>query len=423
VLQRDGKPEIRGAKQAALPIRAGGAILSPMAKASDTRFDVAVVGGGAAGHAAALVAAIGGFRTILFAPSADFPAGRTAALMQGSIDLLSELDAWPTLAHHAAPFGAIRLIDASRRLIRAPEVTFYASEIGLSAFGYNIPNGELVGALSRHARAFSNLTIIAEPVDAIDARDDDVHIRSDGVDVLARLVVAADGARSLARDAADIRTRRWEYSQAALVATLATQLPHQGVSTEFHFETGPFTLVPLAGDRVSLVWVDRPEAAERAMALSADEFSSAVETRAQSIHGAMKLDSQPAIFPLGAALADRFAARRTVLVGEAAHLFPPIGAQGLNLGFRDVAALKQVLSAHRVNPGSAAALRAYHNTRQGDVRSRTLAIDLLNRSLLTDFLPVQIARWLGLSLASSVPFVRHALMRQGLTGGIGRVGG
>ena len=102
---------------------------------------------------------------ILFAPPASFPPGRTAALLQGSIELLSELDVWPALAHHAAPLKAIRLVDATRRLIRAPEVTFYASEIGLSAFGYNVPNGDLVGALRRHAEAFEELTIVGAPVD------------------------------------------------------------------------------------------------------------------------------------------------------------------------------------------------------------------------------------------------------------------
>jgi 2-octaprenyl-6-methoxyphenol hydroxylase len=385
-----------------------------MAKPVDSTFDVAVVGGGATGYAAALAAAIAGFRTIVFAPAASFPAGRTAALMQGSIDLLSNLDAWPTLAQHAAPFRAIRLIDASRRLIRAPEVTFYSSEIDLPAFGYNVPNGDLVAALSRHAQAFENLTIAAEPAESIEHGDDVVALRSGDRTFTSPLVVAADGARSLARDAAGIRVRRWTYSQAVVVATLTIQHPHQDVSTEFHSENGPLTLVPLTGDRVSVVWVERPDAAEGIMALSAADFSAAVEGRAQSIHGAMKLDSRPALFPLGAALADRFASQRTMLVGEAAHLFPPIGAQGLNLGFRDVAALKRVLSAHREDPGSPEALRAYHNMRRGDVRSRTLAIDLLNRSLLMDFLPIQMARGLGLSLAASVPFVRHALMRQGL---------
>ncbi len=208
--------------------------------------------------------------------------------------------------------------------------------------------------------------------------------------------------------------RRWSYPQAALVATLAVQYPHRGVSTEFHTETGPFTLVPLPGNRVSLVWVDRPEQAERALGLSEADFSRSVEERARSIHGAMRLDSRPALFPLGAALVDRFAARRTMLVGEAAHLFPPIGAQGLNLGFRDVRALRHVLARHARDPGSPAALKAYHDARQLDVRTRTFAVDLLNRSLLTDFLPVQMTRGVGLALASSVPVIRRALMRQGL---------
>src|SRR5262245_42130216 len=120
-------------------------------------FDVAVVGGGATGFAAALTAAIGGFRTVLFAPPAHFPPGRTAALLQGSIATLSELDVWPALIRHAAPIQAIRIVDSTRRLIRAPEATFYAREIGLAAFGFNVPNGELVGALDRHAAAFDNL--------------------------------------------------------------------------------------------------------------------------------------------------------------------------------------------------------------------------------------------------------------------------
>jgi 2-octaprenyl-6-methoxyphenol hydroxylase len=157
---------------------------------------------------------------------------------------------------------------------------------------------------------------------------------------------------------------------------------------------------------------------EAALALSDIELSRRIEERAHSIHGVMRIDSRPAVFPLSAALADRLAANRTMLAGEAAHLFPPIGAQGLNLGFRDVAALRRVLSFHRTDPGAPAALHAYHRARQADVRSRTLAVDLLNRSLLTDFLPIQAARGIGLALASSVPLIRHALMRQGMA--IGR---
>lgn len=373
-----------------------------------------MVGGGAAGLAAALTSAIAGRSTILFAPQATFPPGRTAALLGGSIDLLSDLDVWPALQRNAAPITGIRLIDATARLIRAPEVTFYASELRLPAFGFNIPNGDLVDGLRRHAEAFRALTIVPAPAESIAPGAAEVALTAGGEDFAARLVVAADGVRSTAREAAGIRVTTWRYRQSAIVATLGTRYPHQGVSTEFHTEHGPFTLVPLPGDRVSLVWVDRTQEAERAAALPADDFSREVEKRAHSIHGAMKLDGKPAIFPLGAALAERFAARRIVLVGEAAHQFSPIGAQGLNLGFRDVRALKHVLVRHAGDPGSPTALQAYHEARQADVRSRTLAVDLLNRSLLTDFLPVQLARGVGIALASSVPAVRRTLMRHGL---------
>ncbi len=378
------------------------------------RFDVAVVGGGAAGFAAALAAVKAGRSAILFAPPARFPPGRTAALLGGSIDFLSDLDVWPTLKEHAAPITGIRLIDATSRLIRAPEATFFATEVGRPVFGFNIPNGDLVDALKQRAEATPDLTVVAAPVERVVPREEDVLIAAGEECYTARLAVAADGARSLARDAAGIRVKTWSYPQAALVATLGVQFPHQGVSTEFHTERGPFTLVPMPGDRVSLVWVDRPVETERALSLAPDDFAREVETRARSIHGAMRLDSKPAVFPLSASLAMCFAARRIVLVGEAAHVFPPIGAQGLNLGFRDVVALGHVLVRHAADPGSPSALRAYHTARQADVRTRTLAVDLLNRSLLTAFLPVQVARGVGIAVASSVPPLRKALIRRGL---------
>lgn len=400
-----------------LPLKPARAILERMGGKAVERFDVAVVGGGATGYAAALTAAIAGFRTVLFAPPASSPPGRTAALLQGSIDLLRDLDVWPALMRHAAPLRAIRIVDATRRLIRAPEAVFYASEIGLAAFGFNIPNGELVDVLSRHAGAFENIVIVRACVTAMRHEETAVLLDAGDSAFRATLVVAADGAKSPAREAAGITVRSWKYRQAALVATLAIQYPHGGASTEFHTENGPFTLVPLPGDRVSLVWVDRPDRAEHSASLDAAALSRAVQKQAHFLHGPMRLDSPPAVFPLSAASAERLAARRTVLVGEAAHLFPPIGAQGLNLGFRDVVALRRVLARHRADPGEPAALAAYHAARQVDVRSRTLAVDLLNRSLLTDFLPVQAARGLGLALASSVPMLRKALMRQGLATG------
>ena len=387
-----------------------------MARArTDDHFEIAIIGGGATGYAAALTAARAGFETALFAPLVRFPPGRTAALLQGSVALLEHLGVWPDLADNAAPLASMRLIDATARLIRAPEVTFHASEIGLQAFGYNIANADLVEAFQNQAARQARLTIHTDPVTAIEPQPDGVKLAfGKGKKASARLVIGADGGRSPARHAAGIATRDWDYGQAALVTTLSVEYPHEDISTEFHTETGPFTLVPLPGQRMSLVWVDRPDVADAAAKSAEPDFNDEIERKAGSILGRMSLDSERAVFPLRAMLAERFAASRIMLVGEAAHVFPPIGAQGLNLGFRDIEALDRILPRYRDDPGDASALEAYHRARQGDVRSRTYAVDLLNRSLLTGFLPFQALRGVALALAGWLSPLRRILMKQGL---------
>ncbi len=394
--------------------------ISIMAKTrTGDHFEIAVIGGGATGYAAALTAARSGFETALFAPPARFAPGRTAALLHGSIAMLEHFGVWPDLAAAAAPLASMRLVDATSRLIRAPEVTFHASELDLPVFGYNIANADLVDAFQAQAATQARLTIHSDPVRAIEPQPDGVRLAfGKGQKTSARLVIGADGGRSLARRAAGIATRDWDYHQAALVTTLSVKYPHEDISTEFHTETGPFTLVPMAGPlpdhRMSLVWVDRPEVAEAAAKSAKRDFNAKVERKARSILGAMSVDSERAVFPLRAMLAERFAANRIMLVGEAAHVFPPIGAQGLNLGFRDIEALDRILPGFRDDPGESQALEAYHRARQGDIRSRTYAVDLLNRSLLTGFLPFQALRGVALALAGSLPPLRRMLMKQGL---------
>lgn len=391
-----------------------------MAGTSESTLQVAVIGGGPTGYAAALIAAQAGLETILFAPPAREATGRTAALFDGSIALLEKLQAWPLIEAKAAPLRAIRIVDGTRRLIRSPEVTFHANEVGLPAFGTNIPNAELVDALALRAETAAGLRVAAEPVRAIEIDDEHVRVEPEtGAPITARLVVGADGARSLARQAAGIGTRSWSYSQSALVTTFEVGQPHLDTSTEFHTENGPFTLVPLPGQRMSLVWVDRPHVLEAAVEWDGERFNAEAERRAHSIAGTMRADGPRTVYPLQGSIADRFAAQRVMLVGEAAHTFPPIGAQGLNLGLRDVAALGAVLQSYRTDPGQPEALATFHRARQGDVRSRTLAIDMLNRSLLTGFLPVQAARGLGLAMADMVPGLRRVLIRQGLAQRIG----
>lgn len=386
-------------------------------KSAASHCDILVVGAGPVGLAAALVLDRIGYSVALVAPPRTGADERTSALLAGSVAFLERIGLWPEVAGAAAPLASLRIVDATARLIRAPEVVFHASEIGLPAFGYNIPNAALLSALDA-AVAARSIGRTAALVEDVDVREDGVAATlSSGERVEARLIVAADGRKSKVREAVGIGVSEWRYDQAALVTNLRHTRSHEDTSTEFHTETGPFTLVPLPGRRSSLVWVDMPGEAKRRAALPDDLLAAEIEIRAASMLGAMTLDGARQVFPLAGMNAARFAARRAVLVGEAAHLFPPIGAQGLNLGYRDVAALGEILAGPVSDPGAATRLARYDRARRGDVFARTAAVDALNRTLLTGFLPIQAMRGLGLFLLDRVPALRRAVMRQGVAVG------
>ena len=378
--------------------------------------EVAVVGGGPAGLTAAIALAAAGVETALIA-KAPPPDNRTTALLSGSVAALEALEVWPLARAEAAPLTAIRLIDDTPRLIRAPEVLFEAAEIGLEAFGHNIENRHLVAALGRRAGALAHLRRITAVVTAVEPDETGVTLRLDGEPVRARLVVGADGRKSPCRAAAGIETERRDYPQAALTLNFGHMRPHNGISTEFHTETGPFTLVPLPGLRSSLVCVVEPAEAEQLGALDASALAAEIEHRAHSILGKVAIEAGRGLFPLGIESARSFAARRIALVGEAAHVIPPIGAQGLNLGLRDAATIGELVVEARRNGadvGAADLLARYDRMRRADVATRTFAVDALNRSLLSDFLPVQGARGFGLYLLDRIAPLRRAVMREGV---------
>jgi 2-octaprenyl-6-methoxyphenol hydroxylase len=379
--------------------------------------EVAVVGGGPAGLTAAVALAAAGVETALIAkaPPAD---NRTTALWSASVAAMEALDVWPLCRDDSAPLTAIRLIDDTRRLIRAPEVTFEAHEIGLDAFGHNIANRHLVAALDQRAAALPSLRRIEATVTSVEPHGRGVTIRlDDGAAIVARLVVGADGRKSLCREAAGIATDRRDYPQAALTLNLTHTRPHNGISTEFHTESGPFTLVPLPGLRSSLVCVTEPDEAARLAALDAAALSAEIERRAHSILGKVQAEDGRGLFPLSVETARAFGAQRIALAGEAAHVIPPIGAQGLNLGLRDVATISElVVEARRDgrDVGGDDLLARYDRLRRADVSRRTVAVDMLNRSLLSDFLPVQASRGLGMYLIDRIAPLRRALMREGV---------
>jgi 2-octaprenyl-6-methoxyphenol hydroxylase len=377
--------------------------------------EVAVVGGGPAGLVCALALKAAGVDTLLIAPAAE-PDHRTTALLAGSVTALETLGVWEACRPHAAPLRAIRIVDDTARLLRAPEVLFTAAEIGLDAFGSNIENRHLLAALEARVTALA-IPRINNTALAVAADDQAVTITHVGGTVRAQLAVGADGARSLCRAAAGIASKRRTYPQAALTLNLAHARTHDDTSTEFHTEYGPFTLVPLPGRRSSLVCVLAPADAQALAALSDTALSEEVERRAHSLLGAMQVEPGRGFFPLAVETADVMARGRIALIGEAAHVVPPIGAQGLNLGLRDAAAIAEVAAeARRDNrdPGEPAVLARYAAERRVDVASRTLAVDLLNRSLLTDLIPAQGFRGLSLYLMDRIGPLRRALMREGV---------
>ncbi len=384
--------------------------------------DVTVLGGGPIGYLTALCLAhrlpetrrirlITGRRT----PPAD---GRAAAIVGRSMVILDQLGLGDAFRQEGAPLAAIRIIDVTGRLVRAPTTTFRAVDTGEPHFGVSLTTTRIVELMAQKARAEGRIEML--PVDIRDAAREEQGFRltdDEGKVHHAPFLVAADGQRSLAREAAEIPVRRWTYPQTAMTFAVAHDVDHEEISTEFHTSDGPFTLVPAGDHRSTIVWMARTQEAERLMGLDEMAFARAAERTCHSLLGKLTLTSPRGAYPMGGLLAERFVGPGIALVGETGHAFPPIGAQGMNLGFRDADTLADALVtafAASQSPDLSDSLAQWDRERRRDAGMRTAGVDAFNRSILTDLLPVTMARGLGLAALKGIPPLRRAVMRIGL---------
>ncbi len=385
-------------------------------------IDIVVVGGGVAGMAMTLALARRGRPVTLLAAgplptaAAGRPAdGRTAALLQPAIELLTRLGVFDPPALGAEPLFRLRIVNQADPA--APSFTFDAAEIGLEAFGWNIPNAALAARLAAAVEREQRVTVLDRaPLAAVVETRDRLELRAGSERLAARLVIGADGRDSLVRETAGIHVTDRDRGQTAVVCRFAHARPHRNVSTELHKKGGPFTMVPLPGRNSSLVWVDSDARSTARLALDDAGFRAAMSELAEPWLGAIGAVSVRHAYPIRARLAQALTAPRRALVGEAAHVMSPLGAQGLNLSLRDVATLADVLAGHDGDPGDDSLLAAYAAARETDVKTRFWGIDTLNLLVKTSLPPYRRASSLALGLLGELPPARRLLM-QGLMQG------
>jgi 2-octaprenyl-6-methoxyphenol hydroxylase len=392
------------------------------------RTDILISGGGVAGLAAAAAFGAQGFGVVCVDPTppvtdadADGADLRTTAFLHPSIPVLETAGLWARLEPFAAPLQIMRIIDAGGaepepRIIK----DFNAADISDLPFGWNLPNWLLRREMVARLAEMPNVTFLpGVATTRLLTRETEALVTlSDGRTVSARLVVAADGRGSTMREALDIPVKTIRYGQKALAFAVTHPIPHQNVSTEIHRSGGPFTLVPLP-DRGGLpcsaiVWMETGPEVARLAALPVAEFEAAMNVRSCQILGPLTLASRRSVWPIISQIAERMVGERVALMAEAAHVVPPIGAQGLNMSLADLAVLLDLAAADPAGIGSEKMLATYQRRRHLEVQARVTGIDALNRASMMGGQALRDLRAGALNALYSIAPVRKTLMKAGL---------
>jgi len=392
-----------------------------------TEHAVVIAGGGFAGLALALALRQGlgeSFRVVVADPA--FAAGskpdlRASAIAAAARRMFETLGVWDAVAGEAQPILDMVVTDSKLEHAVRPVFLTFAGEVEPGqAFAHMIENAPLNAALARRARA-QGIELRATAVTRFEQQGARIAVSLGDGDVSAALLVAADGARSGVREQAGIATHGWSYGQSAIVATVAHERPHNGRAEEHFLPAGPFAILPLKGNRSSLVWTESDAEASRILALPDDEFHEEVERRFGLHLGDIRLVGTKRAYPLGLFIARSFVADRIALVGDAAHVIHPIAGQGLNMGLRDVAALAEaIVDAARLglDIGGADVLERYQRWRRFDTMAMGVATDGLNRLFSNESDVLRLMRDVGLGLVDRMPALKSFFIREaaGVTG-------
>ena len=403
-------------------------------------YDVIIAGGGFTGRALALALtrlAPKGFRVALVDAEPSFGEGprreaaaqqdaRALALSAATKNLLSVLDVWTSLRPPPEPISSIDITDSPLNAELRPHFLGFDDELksGEPA-AYLVEYGALYQALEAAVRTEKSIEIFA-PDTVVDYSTDDFSVvatLAGGAEIKARLVVASDGKRSRLREAAGIKCVSWSYPQVGIVTTVAHTRPHHGRAVQHFLPAGPFAMLPLTGNRSSIVWTEEKERGAAIMALDEEGFTRELATRFGARLGAIKLAGPRQSFPLEFQIARSFIADRLALIGDAAHVVHPLAGQGLNIGMRDVAALAEIIVEEArlgLDIGSGPGLERYQRWRRFDSAFSGAVMDGLNRLFSNDNAPLRVLRDLGLGLVDRVPELKRFLVREA-AGGTGSV--
>jgi 2-octaprenyl-6-methoxyphenol hydroxylase len=383
--------------------------------------DVLIIGGGIAGLTLGCALGGAGVTVVLVEPlpverltSTGFD-GRTTAVAAGSQAALAAIGVWPAMEAEAQPILEIRVSDGHSPLF----LHYDHREVGGEALGYIVENRVIRTALLDYLNGLPTVTLVAgRHVAALDRGGALARATlGDNTVVTARLAVATDGRNSPTRQEAGIETAAWRYRQVGIVCNVHHEIDHRGVAQEHFLPAGPFAILPLTGRRSSIVWTERADLAPALLALDDSAFLAELTLRFGDYLGKLEIIGPRFSYPLGLMHAARYIAPRLALAGDAAHAMHPIAGQGLNIGWRDVAALAEVVTdALRLgfDPGSVAILERYERWRRVDNAMMLAATDALNRLFSNDITPVRLARDAGLAAVNRAPLLKRLFMRHAM---------